>query len=165
MLSREPDRYQVMILERDNTVGGQATSISIDGSEHGVDWVNNGVQLAAPNSALTFHFLRQYGYEVQEIKHQIAFGKGPENFWTNAYPTPLIRKHQKEIERFGKVMRRTTLPSYLLWMIPLKNYLYLLGFSKEFMNKIIYPLASTLIGVGNNGDKVLLCASSHSATG
>lgn len=154
MLSREPDRYHVTILERGDYPGGQSTSIPIDSAKHGVDWVNNGVQLAAPNSAHTFHFLRQYGYEVQEVKHQMSFGKGKDNFWTNVFPSPLIRKHQKDIARFGKVMRLTKLPRDLVWMIPLKNYLCLLGFSKEFMHKIIYPMTSTLIGVGNHGDLI-----------
>ena len=154
MLSREPDRFHVTILERGDHPGGQATSISIDSSKHGVDWVNNGVQLAGPKSAHSFHFLRQYGYEVQEIKHQMSFGKGRENFWTNVFPTPLIRRYQEDIARFGKVMRSARHLRDLVWVIPLQNYLCFLGFSHEFINKIVYPVTSTLVGVGNNGDLI-----------
>ncbi|KAL1959361.1 hypothetical protein VTO42DRAFT_2164 [Malbranchea cinnamomea] len=154
MLSREPNKYHVTILERNNYVGGQATSLPIDSVKHGVDWVNNGVQFAGPNCPHTKHFLHEYGYELQEVKHQMAFGKGAEYFWTNVFPSPLIKKHEQDIKRFGKVIHSTKLPGDMVWRIPLKTYLYLLGFHRDFANKIIYPLASSLIGVGNHGDLI-----------
>lgn len=43
-LANHPDKFEVTVLERDEVVGGQATSIPIDEKKYGAAWMNNGVQ-------------------------------------------------------------------------------------------------------------------------
>ncbi|KAG5979811.1 hypothetical protein E4U54_006872, partial [Claviceps lovelessii] len=43
-LARHPDKFKVTILEKNEVVGGQASSIQIDDDKYGASWMNNGVQ-------------------------------------------------------------------------------------------------------------------------
>lgn len=43
-LAQHPEKFNVTVLERSNVTGGQATSISLDKTKYGTDWMNNGVQ-------------------------------------------------------------------------------------------------------------------------
>jgi hypothetical protein len=141
-------------MERDTVVGGQATTLSVDGGKYGTDWVNTGPKFAQPDFSHTLHFLREYGYEPPATKAQLAFGKGQDNFWTTIFPTTLLQRHEKDIKRFRKLLGFTNLSRKLVWSMPLKTFLRIFRFNKEFADKIIYPLASTLVPMGNYGDKL-----------
>ncbi|KAM5479521.1 hypothetical protein MaudMau93_007828 [Microsporum audouinii] len=152
-LAKEPDKFEVTLLERDHVPGGQAKSIAIDKEKFGADWVNIGAQGGPGIFKHTYHFFREYGHEPQETTLQFAFGKGKENFWTNAFPTTLVQEHAAEIRKFGELLR--TVRQYsLLWHLPLKTFLRLFGFSKDFGNKIVYPATSIFFGMGNQGRDV-----------
>lgn len=43
-LAKHPDKYNVTILEKNEVLGGQASSIPLDNHKHGASWMNNGVQ-------------------------------------------------------------------------------------------------------------------------
>ncbi|KAK2867831.1 hypothetical protein FQN49_003429 [Arthroderma sp. PD_2] len=152
-LAKEPDKFQVTLLERDHVPGGQAKSIAIDKEKFGADWVNIGAQGGPGIFRHTYNFFREYGHEPQETTLQFAFGKGKENFWTSAFPTALVDEHAKEIQKFGELLS-TVRRHPLLWHLPLKAFLRLYGFSKEFGNKIVYPATSIFFGMGNQGRDV-----------
>lgn len=103
--------------------GGQATSISLDKSKYGADWMNNGVQGGSLVSLYstklsfnlfspvlnrpqifkhTFNFFKKYGHEPQEVKLQVAFGKGPDGFWTNCFTSPLVNQFSSDIKNSAK---------------------------------------------------------------
>ncbi|EFE38159.1 flavin-containing amine oxidasedehydrogenase, putative [Trichophyton verrucosum HKI 0517] len=152
-LAKEPDKFEVTLLEKDNVPGGQAKSIAIDKAKFGADWVNIGAQGGPGIFRHTYNFFREYGHEPQETTLQFAFGKGKENFWTNVFPTSVVQEHAEEIRKFGELLTRVRQYS-LLWHLPLKAFLRIFGFSKDFGNKIIYPATSIFFGMGNQGRDV-----------
>lgn len=85
--------------------GGQATSIPLDESRYGASWLNDGVQGGSAIFRHTFQFFRRYGYEPQPVKLQVSFGKGPDNFWTNVFPSTLVDQLSGEIKMLGKVLK------------------------------------------------------------
>jgi hypothetical protein len=141
-------------MERSSVVGGHATTLSVDSSKYGMDWVNTGVHFGPPNFSTAFQLFREYGYEAYTMKHQMTFGRGTENFWTTVFPTPLIQKHEEDIKRFRKLLKLTKVSRKLFWSMPLKTFLRIFRFDKEFGEKILYPLASTLVPMGNYGDRI-----------
>lgn len=40
-LAQHPDKFKVTVIERAPVTGGQATSISLDKSKYGTDWMNS----------------------------------------------------------------------------------------------------------------------------
>ena len=70
------------LIERMSVCGGQATSIALDADKYGTTWMNDGVQGGSHIFRHTFKFFKKYGHEPQEIKLQVAFGKGKDSFWT-----------------------------------------------------------------------------------
>jgi hypothetical protein len=52
-------------------------------------------------------------------------------FWTNAFPTDLVAKHQKEIGRFKWAMRTIRWTEAVWALIPIKITLKIWGFSDE----------------------------------
>ena len=40
-LAQHPDKFKVTVIERTRVTGGQATSISLDKSKYGTDWMNS----------------------------------------------------------------------------------------------------------------------------
>lgn len=154
MLARHPDNYHVTILERDNKAGGQSSSIPVDQSKYGADWVNSVAQFASPNSPHAFKFFRAYGYEPQAQQYQLALGKGKENFFTNVFSTPVLQRHSEEIRRLSRGFKSIKRAPRVFSYIPLQTYLRLFRYSNEFAERIIYPLAAALIPIGNHGNDI-----------
>ncbi|EEP78249.1 predicted protein [Uncinocarpus reesii 1704] len=148
----EPRKQKVLIIGAG--AAGMAMSLAIDGEKHGADWVNQGTQGGTNLFRHTYNFFREYGYEPKEIRIQLSFGKGVEGFWTNMFPSPLLQKHQHDIKKFGKALRTVRRFRFPLWVIPLKRFFRLFGISKEFAQRIVYPLASVLMGIGNEAEDV-----------
>ncbi|KAI9683201.1 MAG: hypothetical protein M1829_005992 [Trizodia sp. TS-e1964] len=148
-LANHPDRYKVTIIERAGVCGGQATSISLDKDKYGTTWLNDGVQGGSPIFRHTLKFFREYGHEPHNIKLQVSFGKGKDGFWTNCFPSTLVEKYSKDIKKFGKVLKliKWTLP--ILGLIPIKVMLKMFFFSKDFGDKMVYPLIALFLGTGN----------------
>ena len=61
----------------------------------------------------TFNFFQKYGHNPQEVRLQVAFGKGPDGFWTNCFPSNLVNHFSDDIKKFGKVLR------IIKWTMPI----------------------------------------------
>ena len=141
--------FNVTIIERNSVTGGQATSISIDKQKYGTDWLNDGVQGGSPIFRHTFHFFKRYGHEPHEVKLQVAFGKGPDGFWSNVFPSPLIDQFSSDIKKFGKVLKLIKWTMPILGLVPIRVMLRMFFFSKDFGDKMVYPLIALFLGTGN----------------
>lgn len=97
----------------------------------------------------TFNFFQKYGHQPQEVKLQVAFGKGPDGFWTNCFPSKLVDQFSGDIRKFGKVLKiiKWTMP--VLGIVPIRIMLRMFFFSKDFGNKMVYPLIALFLGTGN----------------
>merc|ERR1712225_81395 len=148
-LAQHPENFEVTIIERNDVTGGQATSISIDKERYGTDWMNDGVQGGSPIFKHTFNFFKKYGHEPQEVKLQVAFGKGPDGIWTNCFPSNLINQYSGDIRKFGKVLKLIKWTMPLLGLVPIRIMLRMFFFSKDFGDKMVYPLIALFLGTGN----------------
>jgi hypothetical protein len=85
----------------------------------------------------TFNFFQKYGHKPQEVKLQVAFGKGADGFWTNCFPSKLIEEFSGDIKKFGQVLKviKWTMP--ILGLIPIRIMLRMFFFSKDFGNKMV----------------------------
>lgn len=131
-----------------SVVGGQATSIPLDQEKYGTSWMNDGVQGGSPAFKHTFNFMKKYGHEPQDVKLQVAFGKGKDGFWTNCFPSNLVDQFSGDIKKFGKVLKiiKWTMP--VLGIIPIKIMLKMFFFSKDFGDKMVFPLIALFLGTG-----------------
>jgi hypothetical protein len=97
----------------------------------------------------TFNFFNQYGFPAQPLQLQVSFGKGESGFWTNCFPSKLIAQHSSDIKRFGLFLKviKWTMP--VLGVFPISVMLRLFFFSKDFGDKMVYPLIALFLGTGN----------------
>ncbi|KAH7144643.1 hypothetical protein B0J13DRAFT_555703 [Dactylonectria estremocensis] len=148
-LANHPDKFKVTVLEKCSVVGGQATSIPLDEQKYGAAWMNNGVQGGSPIFKHTFRFFQQYGHQPQDVQLQVSFGRGEDGFWTNCFPSKLITQFSSDIKRFGFFLKviKWTMP--VLGLIPISIMLRVFFFSKEFGDKMVYPLIALFLGTGN----------------
>ncbi|KAF2462111.1 flavin-containing amine oxidasedehydrogenase-like protein [Lineolata rhizophorae] len=153
-LANHPDNFKVTVIERMPYCGGQATSISLDKKKYGTSWMNDGVQGGSPAFKHTGHFMEKYGHLWQEVRLQVGFGKGEDNFWTNVFPTHLVEKHQKDIRKFGKVLKLIKYLMPVLGLVPIKYMLKLFLFNKDFGDKMVIPLIALFLGTGNQTPNV-----------
>ncbi|RAO72096.1 uncharacterized protein BHQ10_008108 [Talaromyces amestolkiae] len=153
-LAAHPDKFDVTVFETAQHIGGQATSIDLDTHKYGASWLNDGVQGGSGIFRHTFNFFRRYGYSPQEVKLQVSFGKGMDNFWTNVFPSPLVDKCSAEIKKLGKVLKwvKYTLP--ITGILPVSVLLKLCRFSTDFSNKMVLPLLALFLGTGNQTPNV-----------
>lgn len=161
------------VIERGAVAGGQATSIPLDSNKFGAEWMNNGVQggsmvrlflllakLCENFRVLTlvvylqifkhtFQFFRRYNHDPKEVQLQISFGKGKDGFWTNCFPSTLVKHFSADIKKFGTFLKviKWTMP--LLGLVPIRLALRLFRFSKDFGDKMVYPLIALFLGTGN----------------
>jgi hypothetical protein len=138
----------VTVIERMSVTGGQATSIPLDAAKFGTSWLNDGVQGGSPIFRHTFNFFKRYGHEPHEIKLQVSFGKGEESFWTNVFPSQLINQFSGDIKKFGRVLKliKRTMP--VLGIVPIWVMLRIFFFSKDFGDRMVYPLIALFLGTG-----------------
>ncbi|KZF21293.1 flavin-containing amine oxidasedehydrogenase-like protein [Xylona heveae TC161] len=148
-LAEHPNKFKVTVIERMGVCGGQATSISIDKGKFGTSWMNNGVQGGSPAFKHTFNFFQKYGHQPQEVKLQVAFGKGKDSFWTNCFPSVLVDQFSADIRKFGKVLKFIKYTMPVFGLIPIKLMLRIFFFSKDFGDKMVYPLIALFLGTGN----------------
>ena len=69
-LSKHPDRFHVTVFDKQAVSGGMATSIDIDASKYGADYINDGVQGCSPVFANTLRMFRMLGFEATEVDMQ-----------------------------------------------------------------------------------------------
>jgi protoporphyrinogen oxidase len=71
--SKHPDKYTVIVFEKENVTGGMASSMNIDPKPCGVSYINDGVQGCSPAFANTLRIFRELGYPPQKVDMQCAF--------------------------------------------------------------------------------------------
>ncbi|KAH8129091.1 hypothetical protein FP744_10000485 [Trichoderma asperellum] len=148
-LANHPDKFKVTLLEKNSVVGGQATSIPLDEGKFGASWMNNGVQGGSQIFKHTFNFFNQHGSPAQPLQLQVSFGKGESGFWTNCFPSKLVAKHASDIKRFGLFLKVVKWTMPLLGLVPISVMLRLFFFSRDFGDKMVYPLIALFLGTGN----------------
>ncbi len=79
---------------------------------------------------------------------RISFGKG-EYFWTNVFPSPLTDRFASDIRKFGRVLNTVKLFEVVLALLPIYALLRLFRLSKDFGERMVYPLAALFFGTGN----------------
>jgi len=147
-LAQHPDKYKVTMIEREGVCGGQATSIALDERKHGASWLNNGVQGGSPIFRHTFNFFKRYGHEPKEVKLQVSFGKGKDSFWSNVFPSQLVEQYSADVKKFGKVLKIIKYTMPVLGIVPIKVMLRMFFFSKDFGDKMVFPLIALFLGTG-----------------
>ncbi|KAI9884128.1 MAG: hypothetical protein M1823_004100 [Watsoniomyces obsoletus] len=153
-LAEQPDKFKVTVLERMSYAGGQATSIPLDKSKYGTNWMNDGVQGGSVVFKHTFNFFHLYNYQEQDIKLQVSFGKGKDQFWTNVFPTQLVDQHQADIKKFGRVLKLIKYTMPVLGIVPIRVMLKMFFFNKDFGDKMVLPLIALFLGTGNQTPNV-----------
>ncbi|KAG6093316.1 hypothetical protein E4U30_004437 [Claviceps sp. LM220 group G6] len=148
-LAKHPDKFKVTILERNEVLGGQASSIELDEKKYGASWMNNGVQGGSQIFKHTFKFFEDHGFPPQKVQLQVSFGKSQDGFWTNVFPSVLIQQFSSDIKRFGTFLKvvKWTLP--ILGLVPISIMLRIFLFDKKFGDKMVYPLIALFLGTGN----------------
>ncbi|KAI0074371.1 FAD/NAD(P)-binding domain-containing protein [Panus rudis PR-1116 ss-1] len=147
-LSRHPDKFEVTVFEKAGFAGGMATSIDIDSDKYGASYINDGVQGCSPAFANTMRMFRMLGFEPTEVGMQISFGKG-KDFWTNVFPSELVAEHQDDIAKFGRVLKTIKKLEVAFAVIPVHAMLRMFNFSKDFGEKMVFPLVALFFGTGN----------------
>lgn len=147
-LANHPDKFKVTIIERMGVCGGQATSIPLNKEQYGASWMNDGVQGGSPAFKHTGHFFRKYGHDWHPVKLQVAFGRG-ESFWTNVFPSQLVSQFAGDIRKFGTVLKIIKYTMPVLGLVPIRIMLRMFFFSKDFGDKMVYPLIALFLGTGN----------------
>ncbi|KAM3450144.1 hypothetical protein MY3296_006358 [Beauveria thailandica] len=149
MLAKHPDRFKVVLIEKEAVVGGQATSIALDAQQYGASWMNNGVQGGSAIFKHTFNFFRQYDHPPEEVRLQVSFGKGKDRFWTNCFPSRLVKQFSSDIKRFGTFLKVIKWSLPVLGIVPISVMLRVFMFNKDFGDKMVYPLIALFLGTGN----------------
>ncbi|ELU40581.1 flavin-containing amine oxidasedehydrogenase [Rhizoctonia solani AG-1 IA] len=147
-LSKHTEKYEVTIFDKQTEAGGMATSISIDAERYGASYINDGVQGCSPAFANTIKMFKLLGYECTEVGMQISFGTGP-NFWSNVFPSPLVRSFESDIAKFGRALKTIKRLEPIFAFIPIQRMLSLFRFSPSFGERMVYPLAALFFGTGN----------------
>lgn len=94
----------------------------------------------------TNRMFEKEGYHSEDVTLQVAFGRD-ETFWSNAFPTPLLEKHGKEIKRFLKVIKLIHYMRPLFALMSIKTAMKLFWFSNDFVNFLILPMIALFLGM------------------
>ncbi|EUC61602.1 flavin containing amine oxidasedehydrogenase, putative [Rhizoctonia solani AG-3 Rhs1AP] len=146
-LGKHPDKYQVTIFDKQPEAGGMATSIPIDAGRYGASYINDGVQGCSPAFANTIKMFKLLGYECTKVGMQISFGTGS-NFWSNVFPSPLIRSFETDIAKFGRALKTIKRLEPIFAFISIQRMLSLFRFSPSFGERMVLPLAALFFGTG-----------------
>lgn len=172
--SKHPNKFIVIVFEKEHVTGGMASSMNIDPKLCGASYINDGVQGCSPAFANTLRIFRELGYPPQKVDmqcafsinslptlmhayiilsppvplHRISFGKG-EHFWTNVFPSPLTERFAVDVRKFGRVLNIVKLFEVLLALLPIYALLRLFRLSEDFGERMVYPLAALFFGTGN----------------
>ncbi|QRW09753.1 hypothetical protein RhiLY_08752 [Ceratobasidium sp. AG-Ba] len=148
-LSRHPDKYEVTVFDKESEAGGMATSIPIDPDRYGATYINDGVQGCSPTFANTIKMFKLLGYECSSVGMQISFGKSEETFWSNVFPSPMIRKFESDIKKFGRALKTIKRLEPIFAFIPVRTMLKIFRFNPDFGDRMVYPLVALFFGTGN----------------
>ncbi|KAK5688974.1 hypothetical protein LTS10_000954 [Elasticomyces elasticus] len=152
-LAQHPEKFDVTVVDAVNYCGGQAYSIPIDKEKTGASWLNQGVQGGSYIFHHTMAMFGRNGYWADPVKLQVSFGKG-EQFWTNVYPTKLLKKHSSEVKRFYWMLKIVRTFEVFFALLPIKYLVKLFWFSTEFANLVALPMIALFLGTGNYAPEV-----------
>lgn len=152
-LAQHRDKFDVTLVDAVNYCGGQAFSIPLDKEKTGASWLNQGVQGGSYIFHHTMTMFARNGYWADPVKLQVSFGKG-DQFWTNVYPTQLLKKHANEVKRFYYMIKFTRMFELLFMMLPIKYLVKLWRFSEEFANLVALPMVALFLGTGQYAPEV-----------
>ncbi|KAK3624830.1 hypothetical protein LTR56_020795 [Elasticomyces elasticus] len=152
-LAQHPEKFDVTVVDAVNYCGGQAYSIPIDKEKTGASWLNQGVQGGSYIFHHTMAMFGRNGYWADPVKLQVSFGKG-EQFWTNVYPTKLLKKHASEVKRFYWMLKIVRTFEIFFALLPIKYLVKLFWFSTEFANLVALPMIALFLGTGNYAPEV-----------
>ena len=151
-LSRHSDTFDVTVLEELREAGGVASTSTIRSTQPGApeeEDINDQVQGGAPSYRNNLLFFKEFGFEPHEVEFKIAFGTG-EYAWKNyGEQSELVKRLQKDIERFGKVLKMCYRFEPIFVFIPIHKVLKWWGFSEEFQTRMVFPLTALFFGTGN----------------
>ena len=147
-LSEHPDKFDVTLVEISDYCGGQAFSIPIDKEKTGASFLNQGVQGGSHIFHHTMTMFARQGYWADPVTLQVSFGKD-DTFWTNSYPTKMLERHQKEVQRFFKMLKSVRWFEVFFAILPIKYLVKLFRFSDEFANIVALPMVALFLGTGN----------------
>lgn len=111
--------------------------------------MNDGVQGGSHIFRHTFAYFRAHGFAPTEVELQVAFGRGTDGFWSNVFPSPVVEKFQRDIKRFGTLLRVVKLLEIVFAFVPIWATLRVFGLSKEFGDTMVFPLMALFLGTGN----------------
>ncbi|KAK3112205.1 hypothetical protein LTR53_011769 [Teratosphaeriaceae sp. CCFEE 6253] len=152
-LAQHPDKFDVTVVDSVNYCGGQAFSIPIDKEKTGASWLNQGVQGGSYIFHHTMTMFARNGFWADPVKLQVSFGKG-EQFWTNVYPTKLLKKHESEVRRFYWMLKIVRWFEVFFALLPVKYLVKLFAYSEEFANLVALPMIALFLGTGNYAPEV-----------
>ncbi|OQN99058.1 hypothetical protein B0A48_14919 [Cryoendolithus antarcticus] len=152
-LAQHPDKFDVTVVDAVNYCGGQAYSIPIDKEKTGASWLNQGVQGGSYIFHHTMTMFARNGYWADPVKLQVSFGKG-DQFWSNVYPTNMLKKHAKEVKRFFYMIKVIRMFEVIFALVPIKYMVKLWGFTEEFANVVALPMVALFLGTGNYAPEV-----------
>lgn len=147
-LSEHPDKFDVTLVDAVDYCGGQAFSIPVDKEKTGASWLNQGVQGGSYIFHHTLTMFARNGYWADPVKLQVSFGKG-DQFWTNVFPTQMLKKHAKEVRRFFYMLKIVRAFEIFFALLPIKYLVKLFRFSEEFANIVALPMVALFLGTGN----------------
>jgi len=152
-LSEHPDKFEVTIVDAVDYCGGQAYSIPLDKEKTGASWLNQGVQGGSYIFHHTLTMFARNGFWADPVKLQVSFGKG-ESFWSNVYPTKLLKKHESEVKRFFYMLKIVRALEIFFALMPIRLLVKLFMFSTEFANSVALPMVALFLGTGNYAPEV-----------
>src|SRR6201996_5650707 len=152
-LSQHPEKYDITLIDAVDYCGGQAFSIPLNKERHGASWFNQGVQGGSYIFHHTLTMFARQGFHADPVNLQVSFGKG-ETFWTNVFPTELIKKHQSEVHRLGLAINLMRWFEIFFALIPMRIFFKLWLFSEEFTNAVALPMVALFLGTGNETPNV-----------
>ena len=65
------------------------------------------------------------------------------------FPTKLVAEFAKDIARFGRALRTIKRLEVVFAVVPVHAMLRMFGFSREFGERMVYPLVALFFGTGN----------------
>lgn len=152
-LAEHPDKFDVTVVDAVDYCGGQAYSIPLDKEKTGASWLNQGVQGGSYIFHHTMTMFSRNGFWADPVKLQVSFGKD-DQFWTNVFPTKMLKKHASEVKRFFYMLKIIRTFEIFFALLPIKYLVKLFWFSTEFANVVALPMVALFLGTGNYAPEV-----------
>lgn len=151
-LARNPG-FSVEVWEAEPRAGGVATSETVAANGAPGTWLNDGVQGGSPTYRNTLWLHEQAGIAPRPVDFRVSFGRD-DTAWNNTAATPLVRRLQPDIRRFGKLLEWIDRAEPLSALLPIGLVLRAGRFSKDFRDHMLYPLVALFFGTGNQTRRV-----------